>query len=55
MRNELPYEVDGTVFKINDYVLREKLGTRSRSPRWAIAGKFKAQQVTTRINNIEIQ
>ena len=54
-RNSLPYEIDGTVFKINNYELRKKIGTRSRSPRWAIAGKFKAQQITTTINNIEIQ
>ena len=55
LRNNLPYDIDGTVFKVNNYSLREKLGSRSRSPRWAIAGKFKAQQVTTVINNIEIQ
>ena len=54
-RNELAYEIDGTVFKINDYSLREKLGARSRSPRWAIAGKFKSQQVTTVLKHIEIQ
>jgi DNA ligase (NAD+) len=55
IRNEIPYEIDGTVFKINDYETRNILGTRSRSPRWAIAGKFQAQQTTTRINEIEIQ
>ncbi len=55
IRNDLPYEIDGTVFKINDYRHRETLGYRSRSPRWAIAGKFKAQQATTIIQNIEIQ
>ena len=54
-RNELAYEIDGTVFKVNDYALRERLGARSRSPRWAIAGKFKAQQVTTILKHIEIQ
>ncbi len=54
-RNQLPYEIDGSVFKINDYAQREKLGSRSRSPRWAIAGKFKAQQATTIIKNIEVQ
>ena len=47
IRNDLPYEIDGTVFKINSYKHREILGYRSRSPRWAIAGKFKAQQATT--------
>ncbi len=55
IRNDLPYEIDGTVFKINDYKHRKILGYRSRSPRWAIAGKFKAQQATTTIQNIEIQ
>ena len=55
LRNNLPYEIDGTVFKIDDYKYRETLGYRSRSPRWAIAGKFKAQQATTIVKNIEIQ
>jgi len=54
-RNYLPYEIDGTVFKVNSYSLQETLGVRSRSPRWAIAGKFKAQQVTSVIENIEVQ
>ena len=55
IRNELPYEIDGTVFKVNDYQLQNKLGTRSRSPRWAIAGKFKPQQATTIIHDIVVQ
>ena len=55
IRNDLPYEIDGTVFKINDYRHREILGYRSRSPKWAIAGKFKAQQATTIVRDIEIQ
>ena len=54
-RNDLPYEIDGTVFKVNNYNKREDLGTRSRSPRWAIAGKFKAQQATTVIHDIDVQ
>ena len=54
-RNKIPYEIDGTVFKINDYLDRQNLGTRSRSPRWAIAGKFKPQQSTSIINNIDVQ
>jgi len=54
-RNDLPYEIDGTVFKVNNYNKRDDLGTRSRSPRWAIAGKFKAQQATTVINDIDVQ
>jgi len=53
-RNDLPYEIDGSVIKVNDYALQDELGARSRSPRWAIAGKFKAQQETTVINDIEL-
>jgi len=51
-RNTLPYEIDGTVFKVNNNEQRNILGTRSRSPRWAIAGKFKSQQVTTVVVDI---
>ena len=51
-RNEFPYEIDGSVIKVNSLSLRDELGARSRSPRWAIAGKFRAQQVTTIINGI---
>ena len=51
-RNTLPYDIDGTVMKINSLTLQEEVGVRSRSPRWAIANKFKAQQVTTVIQNI---
>ncbi len=54
-RDQIPYEIDGTVFKLDNYELREKLGNRSRSPRWAIAGKFRAQQATTKIKTIEVQ
>ena len=54
-RNELPYEIDGTVLKVNSFYNQDILGTRSRSPRWAIAGKFKAQQATTIILDIEVQ
>jgi DNA ligase (NAD+) len=51
-RNTLPYDIDGTVMKINSLTLQEEVGVRSRSPRWAIANKFKAQQVTTVIQDI---
>ncbi len=54
-RNKITYEIDGTVFKVNNYLKRQILGRRSRSPRWAIAGKFKPQQTTTIINAIKIQ
>ena len=55
IREKLEYEIDGTVFKINNYNERKKAGSRSRSPRWAIAGKFKAQQATSIIKDIIIQ
>ncbi len=55
IREKLEYEIDGTVFKINNYNQRKKAGSRSRSPRWAIAGKFKAQQATSIIKDIIIQ
>lgn len=54
-RGELPIEIDGTVFKVNDIALQEQLGTLSRSPRWAIAFKFPPEQATTRIDSIEAQ
>ena len=52
LRNNLTYDIDGSVFKINQIKERILLGIRSRSPRWAIAGKFKAQQVTTKVVGI---
>ena len=54
LRNQLDYDIDGAVFKINSYDLQKQAGERSRSPRWAIAGKFKAQQETTKILDIII-
>ena len=50
----LGYDIDGVVFKVNSFVHQDELGVRSRSPRWAIAGKLKSQQVTTKILNIEV-
>ncbi len=52
-RESLPYDIDGIVIKVNDFGLQQDLGQRSRSPRWAIAGKFKARQVTTVVEDIE--
>ena len=52
IRNNLTYDIDGVVFKVNSYQDQQKLGTRSRSPRWAIAAKLKAVQATTIIENI---
>ncbi len=51
-RNRLPYEIDGVVIKVNSTSEREQLGIKSRSPRWAISGKFKAQQATTVVEDI---
>jgi len=53
-RTELEYDIDGVVFKVNSFAHQDELGVRSRSPRWAIAGKLKSQQVTTKILNIEV-
>jgi len=55
MRHGLDYEADGVVAKVNSYALQEQLGEVSRSPRWAIAYKFKAQQAETVVRDIEVQ
>lgn len=52
LRNALPYEIDGIVIKVNDYAMQESMGELSRSPRWAIAWKFPAQQEQTKIRDI---
>lgn len=54
-RHDLPYETDGLVIKVNDLQQQEELGYTSKSPRWAIAYKFKAEQVTTILNEITYQ
>lgn len=54
-RNHLNFEIDGIVIKVNDYYLQEELGYTAKSPRWAIAYKFKAEQVETRLNEITYQ
>ncbi|AWH86190.1 DNA ligase (NAD(+)) LigA [Flavobacterium album] len=54
-RHELPYETDGVVIKVNDIHQQEELGYTSKSPRWAIAYKFKAERVSTRLNSITYQ
>lgn len=55
LREELDYDIDGVVIKVDDFALQEHLGFVSRSPRWAIAYKFKPKQAVTKINNITIQ
>jgi len=54
-KEELDYEIDGMVIKVNSLRVREELGSTTRSPRWAIANKFPAQQVTTKVRDIIVQ
>ncbi|MCB1845909.1 MAG: NAD-dependent DNA ligase LigA, partial [Halieaceae bacterium] len=54
-RAELPYDIDGIVFKVNDLGLQQRLGFVSRAPRWAIARKFPAQEEMTRLLDVEFQ
>ena len=54
-RDELPYEIDGMVIKVNDFALQDKMGMTTHHPRWAIAFKFKARQATTILRAVEFQ
>lgn len=54
-RDELPYEIDGMVIKVNDLQLQDKMGMTSHHPRWAIAYKFKARQGTSKLRAVEYQ
>jgi len=54
-RDSLPYDIDGVVYKLDDYVGQRAMGFVSRAPRWAIAHKFPAQEETTRLLDIEVQ
>jgi len=54
-RESLPYEIDGVVFKVDNYDLQDRLGFVSRAPRWAIAYKFPAQEEMTLVEDIEVQ
>ncbi len=54
-RDQLPYEIDGVVYKVNSLGLQDSLGFVSRAPRWAVAHKFPAQEEITKILDIEFQ
>jgi DNA ligase (NAD+) len=54
-RHNLPYETDGVVVKVNSFQHQEELGFTAKSPRWAIAYKFKSEQVSTKLNSISYQ
>ena len=55
IRNQFPFEIDGAVIKVNQLKLQALLGQKSRSPRWALAFKFKPTQETTKIIKIDVQ
>ena len=54
-RHNLPYETDGVVVKVNSYQYQDELGYTAKCPRWAIAYKFKSEQVSTKLNSISFQ
>jgi DNA ligase (NAD+) len=54
-RDDLPYEIDGMVIKVNEVSLQDKMGMTTHHPRWAIAYKFKARQGTSKLLNVEFQ
>jgi DNA ligase (NAD+) len=54
-RNDLPYDTDGLVIKVNDYAQRKRLGVTAKAPRWVIAYKFAAEQAVTRLTDIQLQ
>jgi DNA ligase (NAD+) len=54
-RHDLPYETDGVVVKVNSFYYQDELGFTAKSPRWAMAYKFKSEQVSTKLNSISYQ
>jgi DNA ligase (NAD+) len=54
-RDDLPYEIDGMVIKVNDFQLQDRMGMTSHHPRWAMAYKFKARQATSKLLRVEYQ
>jgi len=55
LRHSLPYDIDGMVAKVDEFSLQDRLGNKSRAPRWAIARKFPATQSTTQLIDVEFQ
>ena len=55
LRNTLPFDIDGVVYKVNSLALQRQLGFRSREPRWAVAHKYPAQEAMTEVLDIEVQ
>ncbi len=54
-RDDLPYEVDGLVIKVNSFAMQDKMGMTTHHPRWAVAYKFKARQATSKLLRVEFQ
>ena len=54
-RDQLPYDIDGVVYKVNSLALQRELGFKTREPRWAVAHKYPAQEMLTRIEGIDVQ
>jgi len=54
-RDALPFDIDGVVYKVNDRALQQRLGFKTREPRWAVAHKYPAQEQMTRVLDIDIQ
>jgi DNA ligase (NAD+) len=55
IRSELPYDIDGVVYKVNSFALQKQLGFRTREPRWAVAHKYPAQEALTVLEAIDVQ
>ncbi|NOJ99797.1 NAD-dependent DNA ligase LigA, partial [Corallococcus coralloides] len=54
-RDQLPYDIDGVVYKVNSLALQKQLGFVTREPRWAVAHKYPAQEMVTRVEGIDVQ
>jgi DNA ligase (NAD+) len=55
LRDRLPYDIDGVVYKVNSLALQQQLGFVTREPRWAVAHKYPAQEMLTKVQAIEVQ